>query len=201
LPSGVVTIEADRIVAWTTAFAGLNIGGDANPQGNVGRWEFYMEGNIVFKEGDRVIYADRLYYNVNENRGTILNAEMLTPVPGYEGLLRLKADVIQQLDSQNFQAHGAGLTSSRLGVPRYWLQSESMSLQLQQRPEFDLVTGQPLVDAQTGQPLNETAALVTSRNNFIYVGGLPIFYWPVAVTDATKPTFYVDRVRLNNDNV
>ena len=134
LPTGVVMIEADRVVAWTTAFRGLGgaagMGGglgDAGTgaggvQGNSGRWEIYLEGNIVFREGDRVIYADRLYYNVNENRGTILNAELLTPVPGYEGLLRLKADVIQQLDSQNFEVNGAALTSSRLGVPRYWLQ-------------------------------------------------------------------------------
>src|SRR4029077_9489399 len=122
------------------------------------------EGNIVFREGERVIYADRLYYNVNESRGTILSAEMLTPVPGYEGLLRLKADVIQQLDQQNFQAHGAALTSSRLGVPRYWLQSENMALNLQDRPQLDPLTGQPLINAQTGEQLTDTSVLASSRN-------------------------------------
>jgi hypothetical protein len=190
LPSGVVMIEADRAVAWTTAFTDLNIGGDGNAQGNTGRWEIYLEGNIVFREGERVIYSDRLYYS----------AEMLTPVPGYEGLLRLKADVLQQLDQQNFQAYGAALTSSRLGVPRYWLQSENMSLNLQNQQVVDPLTGQPIPGPQSDS-LADTSVLVTSRNNFIYIGGVPVFYWPVAVTDATKPTFYVDRVRLNNDNV
>ena len=42
--------------------------------------EIYMEGNIVFRQGERVIYADRMYYNVPNETGTILNAEMLTPV-------------------------------------------------------------------------------------------------------------------------
>jgi hypothetical protein len=201
LPTGVVMIEADRVVAWTDAAAFNIAGGEGAGGAGSGRWEIYLEGNIVFREGERVIYADRLYYQVNEDRGTILSAEMLTAVPGYEGLLRLKADVIEQLDAQNFQAHGAALTSSRLGVPRYWLQSENMTLQLQERVERDLLTGQPLVDTQTGDVATDTSVMVTSRNNFIYLGGVPIFYWPVAVTDATKPTFYVDRVRLNNDNV
>ena len=43
--------------------------------------EVYLEGNIVFRQGDRVIYADRMYYNVRQEYGVVLNAEMLTPVP------------------------------------------------------------------------------------------------------------------------
>ena len=66
--------------------------------------EFYLEGNIVFREGDRVIYAERMYYNVRQQYGIVLNAEVLTPAPGYQGLIRLKAEVLQQLDQANFRA-------------------------------------------------------------------------------------------------
>jgi hypothetical protein len=89
LQSGVVELEADRVVVWTDALGSLS--GDGLTA--AGRTEVYLEGNIVFKEGDRVVYADRMYYDMNNSRGTILNAELLTPVPQYEGLLRLKADV------------------------------------------------------------------------------------------------------------
>ena len=132
LDSNVVIIEADRVVIWTTALAGLSLSGEAFEQAG-GRTEFYMEGNIIFREGDRVVYADRMYYNVEQNQGTILNAEMLTPVPEYDGLVRLKADVLQQIDRQNFVAYGGALTSSRLGVPSYWFQSESVAFQDIQR--------------------------------------------------------------------
>ena len=37
-----------------------------------------------------------MYYNVRQEYGVVLNAEMLTPVPQYQGLLRLKAQVLQQ---------------------------------------------------------------------------------------------------------
>ena len=138
--SGVVSIEADRVVIWTTALAGLSFGGEAIQQAG-GRWEFYLEGNIIFREGDRVIYADRMYYDANENRGTVLNAEMLTPVPSYEGLVRLKADVLQQLDQTEFPRPWRRVTSSRLGVPSYWFQSETVTFQDIQRPRIGSLHG------------------------------------------------------------
>src|SRR5690606_33371176 len=128
--------------------------------------EFYMEGNIVFRQGDRVIYADRMYYNVAQEYGVVLNAEVLTPVPEYQGLLRLKADVLQQLDRQHFQAFGAAITSSRMGVPRYWLQSQQVTFADNQRTLIDPFTGEPAIDPATGQPAIEHDMLATSRNNF-----------------------------------
>src|SRR4029450_12956130 len=88
-------------------------------QSGEGPLEFYMEGNIVFRQGDRVIYADRMYYNVRQEYGVVLNAEMLTPVPQYQGLLRLKAEVLQQVNRQHFEAYGASLTRRRICAPPY----------------------------------------------------------------------------------
>ena len=114
IESGTIVLEADRLVIWTNSLAGLAVGGGTSNAVD-GRWEFYLEGNIIYREGNRVIYADRMYYNVTENYGTILNAEMLTPVPQYEGLLRLKADVLQQVNEQNFLAYGAALDIEPVG--------------------------------------------------------------------------------------
>lgn len=200
--SSTATLEADRIVFWTNALANLNLSGQALAQGNTtGRWEFYLEGNIVFREGDRVIYAERMYYDVTQNAGLILNAEALTPAPDYEGLVRLKADVLQQLDQQNFLAYGAALTSSRIGVPKYWFQAGTISFQDNQRPANNPFTGQVAIDPRTGEAAVDHELKATSRNNFIYVGGFPVLYWPVMATDLTKPTFYVDELTLRNDSV
>ena len=198
--SGVVSIEADRVVIWTTALAGLSFGGEAIQQAG-GRWEFYLEGNIIFREGDRVIYADRMYYDANENRGTVLNAEMLTPVPSYEGLVRLKADVLQQLDRQNFLAHGGALTSSRLGVPSYWFQSENRHVPGHPTAADGSLHGQAAIDPNTGDPAVQHELQAKSHNNFVYAGGWPLLYWPVMATDLTKPNYYVDRVQLGSDRV
>lgn len=200
MEGGVVIVESDRVVIWTTALAGMSISGEAFEQAG-GRTEFYLEGSIIFREGDRVVYADRMYYDVERNRGTILNAEMLTPVPEYAGLVRLKADVLQQIDRQNFVAYGGALTSSRLGVPSYWFQSESVTFQDIQRQRFDPLTGQLAVDAMTGEPAVEHELRASAHNNFLYGEGLPLFYWPVMATDLTKPNYYIDRVQFGDDRV
>ena len=58
-------ISTDRLVIWTSNDA-------ANPADfaveNGQPLEIYMEGNVVFRQGDRVIYADRMYYDVRNHR-------------------------------------------------------------------------------------------------------------------------------------
>ncbi|HMC12630.1 MAG TPA: organic solvent tolerance protein OstA [Pirellulaceae bacterium] len=197
---GTVSIESDRAVVWTRI---INIS-DQNSlraaQSGERPIEVYLEGNIVFRQGDRVIYADRMYYNVGQESGVVLNAEMLTPVPEYQGLLRLKAEVLQQVNRQRYEAYNAALTSSRIGGPRYWFQTRDVTIDDLQTPVVDPFTNQPLLSAN-GEPQVEHQMLATSRNNFIYVGGLPVFYWPTIATDLTAPTYYLNGFRLKNDRV
>ncbi len=125
---GTVTLEAENAVVWLRGDnSGLNLGGLTSTMSQP--IELYLDGNIVFQQGQRVIYADRMYYNVSNEYGMVLSAEVLTPMPQYQGLLRLKADVLQQRDRQNFMAYGAAFTSSRLGVPRYWMQASEVTFQ------------------------------------------------------------------------
>lgn len=189
-----LVIQADNVVAWENPAV--------NPDGTTGsRYEIYLEGNIVFAQGNRVIYADRMYYDATSRRGTILNADVLTPVPSYQGLLRMKADVVQQLDDNNMQAYGAAITSSRLGVPRYWLQADQLNVTRVPRPNVDPVSGLPLVDPGSGQPVSGDDYFVQSNDNRVYVGGIPVFYWPTLNTNLNDPNYYIERIRIGNDRV
>jgi lipopolysaccharide export system protein LptA len=185
-----VVILADNVVAWQSYL----------PDGE-SQWEIYLEGNIVFSKGTRVVYSEQMYYEANSQRGTILNADMLTPIAKYRGLVRLKADVIQQLDANTMQAFGAAFTSSRMGVPRYWLQSSGLEIKREQIAGYDDDSGLPLVDSYTGQPQMEDEYFADSRDNYIYLSDWPIFYWPRFRTSLNDPTLYLDRVRLGNDRI
>lgn len=184
-----VVILADNVVAWQTSL----------PDGTA-RWEAYLEGNVIFAKDKRVIYAKRMYYDANFQRGTILDAEVLTPSQQFNGLVRMKADVIQQLDANNMQAYGAAVTSSRMGVPRYWLQSESIGLNRQQVTETDPRTGQPLFDSN-GQVRTENEYWMEANRNRIYAGGLPVFGWPRLRTSLDDPTLYLSRLKIGNDRI
>ena len=118
---GTISLSADRIGGWLPLVTNL-FNGTADISQAEG--ELYLEGDIVFRQGERIIYADSMYYNISLERGMVLDAEAITTVPDYMGIVRLKADVLQQVARGNFIAFDAAVTSSRLGVPRYWLQSE-----------------------------------------------------------------------------
>ncbi len=198
---GVVDIATDRAVIWSGADSG-GLSFDSNaPQGGGSAVEIYMEGNIVFRQADRIIYAESMYYNVREERGVILNAELLAGLPGYQGAVRLKADVLRQVDSRRFQANQAALTTSRMGVPRYWFQSGDLRFEDQTQPLIDPLTGQQTIDPLTGELAVAGERLATSRNNVIYLGKTPVFYWPTFESNLTQPTTYVSRVRFGNDRI
>jgi hypothetical protein len=197
---GSVVIDTDRLVTWVPNVAPGRPGFAEAFQSGEGPLEFYLEGNIVFRQGDRVIYADRMYYNVIQEFGVVLNAEMLTPVPQYQGYLRLKAEVLQQVNRQHFEAYNAALTSSRIGIPRYWFQSQNVAVDDVQTPIVDPFTGLPQLTAG-GEPQVDHQLLATARNNFVFLAGVPIFYWPTIATDLTEPTYYLTGLKFKNDRV
>jgi len=193
LDLGNVSIETDNAVIWISGNTDPNI--LSGLQSTADRpIELYLEGNIVLHQGQRVIYAERMYYNVSSEYGMVLSAEILTPVPQYQGLLRLKADVVEQRNRQNFLAHGAAVTSSRLGVPRYWLQAD--------RVQFEDIRPEGSIDMSRAPGLSEpTNMQATSRNNFVYLGGVPIGYWPIFTTNLATSNYYVSSITAQNDRI
>ncbi len=170
---GSIDVSTDRLVIWT---AGLqpDLAGQTLQDGNM-PLEIYMEGNIVFRQGDRVIYAQQMYFDVRNDVGIVLEAEMLTPVPNYLGTMRLKSRVLRQLDARRFVAYDALITSSRMGHPTYHYQAGTIAYEDVRTPVIDPYTGLAQIDPATGGPLVEHQRLAASTNNFIYVSGIPVF--------------------------
>jgi hypothetical protein len=208
-PLGDVDIEADRVVLWglDNDAGGLGqAGGKQVTQQNDKPLEIYMEGNIIFRQGDRTVYATRMFYDVRRQLGIILDAELLMPPPfvkgyQYQGLIRLKAAAINQLDHSRFVAHDGFVTTSRLEDPSYDLSGGTMTLTDTQQPLIDPATGQPVVDPQTGQPRFAHENLLQSESNFLHIDGIPVFYWPTFTTNLERPTYYLDNFRIRNDSV
>jgi hypothetical protein len=205
LPTGdlvgqTIDISADRVVIWTPSNIRAYLEGDGNEAENM-PLELYLEGDIIFREGDRIVYAQAMYYNVPQRIGTILNAEVLTPVPNYAGLMRLRADVLRQVGKDRFTAEGASVTTSRLAMPSYEFRAGSLVVQDLQQPRVNPLTRLPEIDPQTGQPINDHLQLITSNNNVVFLEGVPIFYWPTLATDLEKPTYYLRSVEYGHDSI
>ena len=160
-----------------------------------------MEGNIVFRQGQRVIQAERMYYDVNNEVGTVLNVDMLTPVPSYRGLLRLRADLVQQTGPDRFFAHNTTLTSSRAESPGYRLQARDVYFEDIQKPLANRFTGEPVINPESGEQLVSHQQMATSKNDFLFLGPVPVFYWPVLATDLSQPSYYIRRFIYKQDQI
>ncbi|TWU11020.1 hypothetical protein Poly21_49270 [Allorhodopirellula heiligendammensis] len=189
VPIGTVSLSADRIVAWTPPLGDI-LTGAASVSDAEG--ELYLEGDIVVRQGDQIVYANAMYYNAAREVGVILDAEVIATIPQTHGTARVKAEVMRQVARGHYVANNAAVTSSRLGVPRYWLQSKELSLT--QRP---IAT----VDPATGQVIPDTEPYVSSSGNFVYAGGFPVLYWPRFSTPLRKPTSYLNGASIKSDQI
>ncbi|MCA9240016.1 MAG: hypothetical protein KDA37_07445 [Planctomycetales bacterium] len=197
-----IDLETDRAVIWTAG----DVSGTSFQQQNEAPLEIYMEGNIVFRQGDRTVYADRMYYDVRRQSGVVLNAELLTPLPTidghtHRGLVRLKAGMIRQLDASRFVATDALFTTSRLELPSYHLGAETIAFEDAQSPKIDPLTGRQAENPVNGMPVYDHQRLATAKDTRVYLGGVPVFYWPTIATNLEEPTFYVDDFRVRSDNI
>jgi hypothetical protein len=197
-PAGPLDISTDKLVIWTASTAQPDLDGGA--QATDVPLELYMEGNVVFRQGQRVVEAANMFYDVPRSSGVITGATVLTPVASYAGAVRLRADVLRQVDRSRFEAQRSGLTSSRLGMPTWEFRSNQITFTDEQIPLADTF-GRPLVDPETGEPVVEHQQYITSRGNTVTLGQVPVLWWPVFSTSATKPTFYINGAQFKNDRI
>jgi len=198
-PAGPLDVSADRLVIWTRGQAQPSLDGNAAQAADV-PLELYMEGNVVFRQGQRVVEALSMFYDVPRSSGVITGATVLTPVDNYSGVVRLRADVMRQVDRSRFVAQQTGLTSSRLGVPSWEFRSRELEFTDEQVPLAG-PGGQPAIDPVSGEPVVDHQQFITSRGNTVTLGGVPVLWWPVLATNAKKPTFYVNNAQFKNDRI
>jgi len=198
-PAGPLDISADRLVIWTQAAEQPSLDGSSSQASNV-PMEIYMEGNVIFRQAQRVVEAVSMYYDVPRSSGVITGATVLTPVNNYSGMVRLRADVMRQVNRSEFVAQRAGLTSSRLGMPTWEFRAREMTFTDEQVP-LPGPFGQTLIDPATGEPAVEHQQFITSRGNTVELLGLPVLWWPVLATNAKKPTFYINNAQIKNDQI
>lgn len=211
-PVGTIDISADRLVIWTKDIMALNEQRQEAVQLGDVELELYVDGNIVFRQADRVIYADRMYFDVNRQMGKIIEPDIRFPVPSETGtsmgILRLKADVVRlkgdihdQIGWTKMLAEDAFVTSSRLGVPGYRLQANEIEFEDIASPVFDKYSGAPAIELDTGEQKVAHQRTMSATNNFLFLRRVPVFYWPWLKTDLEEPTFFIRKASIRNDQV
>ena len=202
-PVGTVDLSADRAVIWSPVPEGDEPGTSGlgtTVQSRDAPYTVYLEGNIIIRQGETVVKADRALYDAQADRALILNAELRSFVPQMNAAVRLRAERLRQISRNRFFAKRAWTTTSTYGKPGFRLQASEVVIdQRIKQPLFGI--GGPELDPLTGAPAVEPTPYITSRNNTLRVGDLPVFYSPYFSAPAEDPQIPLKRAIVATDRV
>lgn len=195
--SDVIDISADRAVIWADGVDLLQ-GGNQSKDLDL---ELYVEGDIIFREGERVVYAQKMYYDAKNHVGLIKDTEMVIPVPDTPGgYFRINAGTILRSGSNTFKATDAWVSTSTMGQPTYRLQSNALTAEIRKTPLYNSATGAPAYHQETGEQLYRNDSYVIAENNFVALENVPVFYWPWMSMSMQNKSLYIRRFALAHDS-
>ena len=182
-----IDLSADKAVVWTESYQGGD--GRAFEIDANSPLEVYLEGNIIVRQGANVIRAERAFYDLNQKRGLLYDAEIRTEIEQYDGTIRLRATELRQLNESRFHARGAWFTTSKFGQPKYRV--EASDVFLEERPSiFPNAT-----DPTSGLP-DPSTLWIESRNNRLFIENVPVFSTPYLSGPAESPRLPISEVNI-----
>lgn len=203
---GLVDIEADQMVLWTRGGSSEVFQQMQTSQGRVSReLEFYLAGNVIIRQQDRTsnrtLSCDEAFYDVNRNVAVAVNADLEFMQKGLQDPVHVRADEVVQRSPTLFEATRAQIFSSRLpsdpGLKVFVAQTTVEEKTSQRRGLF----GGPLIGRTTGQPLTEHDHMVRSRNAFLEIEDIPVFFVPFLQGTAEHPLGPVRDINLGGNRI
>lgn len=190
LMGDIVDISADHAVIWTNSLTKIRENNDIKEESNLD-FELYLEGNIIFRDGERTIEANRMYYDAKNRIAYILDGRLSTPLVGIKnitGSIRVKAEIIQKLGDGMFSAKNTLVTTSQLGEPTYSLRSRTMTLT------------ERFASARWGEEEPRKQQILVAEGNYLAARNIPVFYWPWMAADLKDPTFYIKNISYGHSD-
>ena len=196
-----VELAADSMVVWTelNSFTDLTAGGESIQAGDA-PLQIYLEGNIVIRQQDSVLIADRAFYDARENRALLLDAEVRITMPGSENFLRVRANRIRQFNKDAYHAQEAWLTASIFGRPGYRVDATDVFIEPRVLNPWVHEQG-GWIDPITGEIDDGEVNWLTMLNNSFVLGDVPFFYLPYLSGPAEDPHLPIHRLSFGNDSI
>ncbi|MFV0446584.1 MAG: hypothetical protein ACK5Q5_23690 [Planctomycetaceae bacterium] len=174
-----IDLAADRAIIWTDAERVNEFSTSIDLDGQT-PFQVYLEGDIVIRQGTTYLTAERAFYDLNDERGMLSDAEVRGFLPEINSAVRLRAAQIRQLSHDKFHAQQGWITTSDMGIPGYRIEASDIFIERRHIP------GVSQVDPQTGQMEGGMLWFTSSRNK-LYVENIPVGYFPYISSPAENP--------------
>ncbi|MEQ9409294.1 MAG: hypothetical protein RIK87_16280 [Fuerstiella sp.] len=195
---GVLDLSADRVVIWTQPndSDGLDPAGTGTIiQSGMTRFQVYLEGNILVRQGRNTVTASHAFFDANNDRALLMNAELRSLLPTSDGTFRVRAERLRQVSENRFHAQNAWTTTSPYGKPGYRLQASDIFV------EPGPISPFTKLDPSTGLPVNGPPLWVTAVNSQLLIGDVPVLSLPRVTAPAEDPNIPIRRAVVKHDRI
>ncbi|KKO18139.1 MAG: LPS assembly protein LptD [Candidatus Brocadia sp.] len=176
-----MTIDADSVILWFDATES-----DISAEEKLPLREIYAEGNVAMRRKDDLLIADKIFENVKEERGILINSKIKTKIQEK----RDKTDVASEMKApsrkekrftfEGFPAYVKGEEIRRVGKGKYEITNGKISACGYGHPHYHF-KGKKIRLAQRG-----VHNIVSSTNNSFYLDRYPIAYLPYLSLDVRR---------------
>lgn len=196
-----IELAADNMVIWTDATELTDLSsGSEKIQTRDTPLQIYLEGNIVIRQQEKTLRADRAYYDARNDRALLLDAELSLYIPQAQSRLRVRANRIRQLTEGSFHAQEAWMSASYFGRPGYRLESSDVFFEPRVINPWVHAQG-GWIDPVTGEVDDGQVNWLTTLNNRFVIGDAPVFYSPYLSGPAEDPHLPIKKVAVRSDRI
>jgi hypothetical protein len=149
----------------------------------------YLEGDVLMTRGERMIRAERLYYDFETEKALILDVVTRAVEPSRGLPIYVRADEFRKLSSDTYEGRKAQFTTSEFHTPHVAIGADKIVMQ--DRTPRDA----------SGQVVGIQAGTYKAYHTSLNVEGLPIAYWPFSAGDfsADRQAFRSAKVGYSDD--
>ncbi|MEZ6190902.1 MAG: LPS assembly protein LptD [Phycisphaerales bacterium] len=152
-----VSLKAERVVVFLD---GSDAGPVAPASVDAGRVRgVYLEDNVIVTDAGFTVRAPRVYYDVRNNRATLLEAVVYSYDATRQLPLYMRAETVRQTSASSFEAEGVQLTTSEFAEPHFAIGAARLTLDQEQ------------VEGGVSNKF-------TATNTTLRVKDTPFFIWP-----------------------
>jgi len=201
-----VDIEADRLVIWTRNEPGKLLTQLHSTQGETtNQIEFYLEGNVEFREQlgpeYRTLKADQFYYDVGRNVGVAMNADLEFREKNVPDPIHLRAQELDRISPTLFKAIKADVFSSKLpSDPGLQITVADATVEDKPIPKRSIF-GFQIFNRETGEPETRLQRLFDGRNVVLELEDIPVLWLPFVQGDANDPLGPLEDVSFGYNNI
>jgi hypothetical protein len=217
----ILDVEADDVVVWQKGGKASELveamrDNEGVTQGNDRETELFLSGNVIIRFGaavdprlpdgslaeEKVMRADRVYYDVNRNKAIALDADIEMVRRGIAEPAHFRSRVINQLSLQEFQSEQSDVAASVLPAdPELNLRIRNITITEEKEQIRRTIFGMPFIDRTTGEQDVGSIRRFKARNTFIEISGLPVMWFPYLAGDVNDPTGPLQALNYRHDSI